>query len=86
MRPGSAASARAAAAEAAVGPHVDPGVSVGVGWMNDEAAVLGLGGGNMVGREADSETAGSGIMLEALILTERLSLLLARRVDGSSGG
>ncbi len=72
--------------EGGVGPHVEPGVKVGVVLMNDEVAILGLGGGSIFGRDAESETAGSGMVLVALMLgAERTSfrlvaLLVARPV------
>lgn len=36
--------------------------------MKEEAAVLGLGGGSMLGLEAERETAGSGMVLAILML------------------
>ena len=36
--------------------------------MKEEAAVLSLGGGSMLGLEVDSETAGSGMVLAVLML------------------
>ena len=84
IRPGSAASARSAAAEAAVGPQVDPGVRVGVALTaNEVAALLRRGGGSTEGREADNDTAGSGIELERAPLDERISFTLA--AGGLSG-
>jgi hypothetical protein len=47
---------------------VEPGVKVGVGLMKEDAAMLGLGGGSMVGRDVDNDTAGSGMVLVTLAL------------------